>query len=193
MIVGRWYVQLAALRHWYLCLQPVKTVLADDCLQLLSVGVRAAVLSHPAEGLSCNIGECRVCILSDVALDVPFQRHRIETTRKVVPQHDFREGASLDSFRREEVKVGSVLPHRLCEPLLVFEERPSKGGGVMMFAPVLFQDGEDLARGVYFFCPHGRHFLLGLTLQALRSQPVAAGSAMGCSTRKNFASLILIG
>ena len=167
MIAGRWYVQLAAIWHWYLCLQPVKTVLADDCLQLLSIGVRAAVLSHPAEGLSCNIGECRVRILSDVALYVPFQRHRMQTTYKVVPQHDFREGASLDSvcFRPEEAKVGSVLPHRLCEPLLVSEECPSKGGGVTMFAPVLFQDGEDLARGVYFFCPHGQHFLLGLTLQ----------------------------
>ena len=30
--------------------------------------VRAAVLSHPAEGLSCNIGKCCVRILSDVAL-----------------------------------------------------------------------------------------------------------------------------
>ena len=63
MIVGRWYVQLAAIWRWYLCLQPVKTVSADDCLQLLSGGVRAAVLSHPAEGLSCNIGECSVRIL----------------------------------------------------------------------------------------------------------------------------------
>ena len=128
----------------------------------------------------------------DVVLDVPFQRHGMQTTRKVVPQHDFREGASPDSirFHPEEAKVGSVLPHRLCEPLLVSEEHPSKGGGVTMFAPVLFQDGEDLARGVYFFCPHGQHFLLGLTLQAPRSQPVAAGSAMGCSTRNNFASLI---
>ena len=29
-------------------LQPVETVVAGDCQQLLSVGVRTAVLSHPA-------------------------------------------------------------------------------------------------------------------------------------------------
>ena len=61
-----------------------------------------------------------------------------------------------------------VLPHRLCEPLLAPEERPSKGGGVAMFAPMLLQDGEDFARGVDFVCPHGQHFLLGPTLLEAR-------------------------
>ena len=85
-------------------------------------------------------------------LDVPLERHGMQTTRKSVPQHDFREGASLDSvrFHPREVKVGSVLPHQLCEPLLVCKECPSKGGGVAMFTPVLFQDDKDLARSL---CP----------------------------------------
>ena len=153
----------------------METVVAVDCLQLLSGGVRAAVLSHPAEGLFGNIGECCAYILSNVAFDVPLQRYGMQTTRKGVPQHDRGEGASLDSigFRPEEAKVGSVLPHRLCEPLLAPKERPSKGGGVAMFALVLFQDGEDFARGVYVPCPHGQHFLLGPTLQ--RAEKPASG------------------
>ena len=141
--------------------------MAGDCLQLLSGGVRAAVFLHPVEGLSGDISECCAYIPANVALYVSLQRHGMKPTRKGVLQHDRGEGARLDSigFRPEEMKVGSVLPHRLCEPLLVPEERPSKGGGVVMFALVLLQDGEDFAGGVDFICPHGQHFLLGLTLQ----------------------------
>ena len=141
--------------------------MAGDCLQLLSGGVRAAVFPHPAERLSGDIGECCAYILANVALYVSLQRHGMKPTRKGVPQHDRGEGARLDSigFRPEETKIGGVLPHRLCEPLLAPEERPSKGGGVAMFAPMLLQDGEDFARGVDFVCPHGQHFLLGPTLQ----------------------------
>ena len=68
-------------------------------------------------------------------------------------------------FAQRRRKLEAYSPHRLCEPLLAPEERPSKGGGVAMFAPVLLQDGEDFARGVDFVCSHGQHFLLGPTLQ----------------------------
>ena len=61
-------------------LQPVETVMAGNCMQLLSSGVREAVLSHPMECLYCCISECHVCILSDVPLDGPFQKNRIQTT-----------------------------------------------------------------------------------------------------------------
>ena len=115
-------------------------VMAGNCMQLLSSGVREDVLFHPVECLSCCISECHICILPDVPLDGPFQKNRIQTTCKGVLQHDFGEGAHLDciGFHPEEVKVESVLPHRLCEPLLVSEERPSKGGGIAMLTQVLF-------------------------------------------------------
>ena len=88
--------------------QPVETVVAGDCLQLLSGGVRAAVFPHPAERLSGDIGECCAYILANVALYVSLQRHGMKPTRKGVPQHDRGEGARLDSigFRPEETKVG---------------------------------------------------------------------------------------
>ena len=94
----------------------METAVAGDCLQLLSGGVRAAVFSHLAEGLSGDICKCCAYILANVALYVSLQRHRMKPTHKGVPQHDQGEGARLDSigFRPEETKVGSVLPHRLC-------------------------------------------------------------------------------